>query len=135
MFEQFGLTTEIMNCFVAYLAGHNRPVHEVLFSTDTPLHEAYESDFVGMTTEPIALQTLQDIRVRMKKELLIAMTDAHRSFLLSLVRCEPDWNLLPFPHLAQLPAIRWKLLNLEKLKKNHSAKFEKQYQELLDRFK
>jgi predicted nucleotidyltransferase component of viral defense system len=32
MYESHGLTQEILDCFVAYLAGHNRPVHEVLFS-------------------------------------------------------------------------------------------------------
>jgi hypothetical protein len=29
MYESNGLTQEILDCFVAYLAGHNRPVHEV----------------------------------------------------------------------------------------------------------
>jgi hypothetical protein len=29
MYESHGLTQEILDCFVAYLAGHNRPVHEV----------------------------------------------------------------------------------------------------------
>ena len=31
---------------------------------------------------------------------------------------EPDWSLLPIPHLAQLPAVRWKLDNIEALKSN-----------------
>jgi hypothetical protein len=34
LFESGGLTAEMVECFVAYLAGYNRPIHEVLFSRD-----------------------------------------------------------------------------------------------------
>jgi hypothetical protein len=109
-------------------------VHEVLFSRDTVLDQIYESDFVGMTMEPVRLQTLLDTRIRLKKELPMSLTDDHRSFLLSFVQGKPDWNLLPFTHLSELPAIRWKLLNLEKLSKSNPARFDAQHSELLHRF-
>ena len=32
MLAQFGWRGDFVDCFVAYLAGHNRPVHEVLFA-------------------------------------------------------------------------------------------------------
>jgi predicted nucleotidyltransferase component of viral defense system len=35
MLKQFGVDVTFVDCFVAYLAGHNRPIHEVLF-TSTP---------------------------------------------------------------------------------------------------
>src|SRR5207245_1082980 len=31
MLERFGWQSSFVDCFVAYLAGHNRPMHEVLF--------------------------------------------------------------------------------------------------------
>lgn len=34
MLEHFGWQPPSVDCFVAYLAGHNRPVHEALFRTD-----------------------------------------------------------------------------------------------------
>jgi hypothetical protein len=34
MFVETGLTSAVKDCFICYLAGHNRPVHEVLFSRD-----------------------------------------------------------------------------------------------------
>jgi hypothetical protein len=34
LFESGGLTAEMVECFFGYLAGHNRPIHEVLFSRD-----------------------------------------------------------------------------------------------------
>lgn len=52
----------------------------------------------------------------MVQDLLRALTDQHRTFLLSLVQNQARWECTPFPHLQELPAIRWKLQNLAKLK-------------------
>src|SRR5690606_36405627 len=57
MYENFGLEASFVDCFVAYLAGHNRPVHEVLFSADAPFDAVYNNHFRGMTREEIALDT------------------------------------------------------------------------------
>jgi len=38
--------------------------------------------------------------------------------------------LLDMPHIEHLPAIRWKLQNLEKLKKADTARFTHQYETL-----
>ena len=67
-------------------------------------------------------------------EVLAALTAAHKDFLLSLVQAEPDWNLLPFNHLRALPALKWKLQNLEKLKTRNRKRFEFQSAELKHRF-
>lgn len=41
LFERGGLAAEVVECFVCYLAGHNRPVHEVLFSRDLDMSSAF----------------------------------------------------------------------------------------------
>jgi hypothetical protein len=61
------------------------------------------------------------------------LTDNERRFLLSLVKIEPQWSLIA-THLAQMPAIRWKMENLEKLRKRNPAKFRLQADELRRRF-
>jgi hypothetical protein len=43
--------------------------------------------------------------------------------LRTLVRAQPDWSLLGVPHLEELPAIRWRLQNLEQLSRNQPARF------------
>lgn len=134
MMDCFGLKAEMVDCFVAYLAGHNRPVHEVLFSNNLPLEVIFNTDFVGMTATEVPLQNLIDTRQLIRQELPKALIDRHRRFLLSFVRAEPDWTLMPFDHLKDLPAIRWKLLNLEKLRASNKARFEFQASELIDRF-
>ena len=130
LFERGGLTAEVVECFVCYLAGHNRPVHEVLFSRDVDMSSAFENEFAGMARNPIALAELQQVRLKLKKALPAALTPNQRQFLLGLVAGEPDWRLMKCPHLSQLPAIRWKLHNLAKLKKSNLGKFTQQSEEL-----
>lgn len=133
LFEHGGLIAEIVECFVCYLAGHNRPVHEVLFSRDQDISSTFENEFVGMTRNPITLTELQQVRSKLKRELPAALTANQHQFLLGLVAGEPDWSLMKCPHLSQLPAIRWKLQNLAKLKKSNPDKFAQQAKELRER--
>jgi len=48
------------------------------------------------------------------------------------VRAEPEWQLLRHAHIAELPALQWKLHNLTKLRKN-ADKFRRQHDELAAR--
>jgi hypothetical protein len=135
MYESHGLTQEILDCFVVYLAGHHRPVHEVLFSNLQPIEEAFKNELEGMTSEPINLGVLLNIQQRLMAELPWELTQSHRNFLLSLVQATPDWSLLPFDHMQNLPAIKWKLQNLNNLKSKNPTKFRFQYEELEQKFK
>jgi len=134
MFDHHGLTPEVVECFVCYLAGHNRPIHEVLFSRDHDMAMAFENEFVGMTRTPVTLNELEGVRRRLKEELPGSLSGAHQEFLLGMVKGEPDWKLMSCRHLEQLPAIRWKLQNLKKLKRSNPRKFAKQTEELETRF-
>lgn len=134
MYEKGGLTPDIVECFVSYLAGHNRPVHEVLFSRDRDIVSVFQTEFIGMTTDPVQVDALVAVRARLRKKLLTKLTQAQRDFLLSLVQGEPDWDLMTCRHLSELPAIRWKLQNLAKLKKSNPRKFVLQAQELRSSF-
>lgn len=133
MYEKFRLDKAYVDCFVAYLAGHGRPIHEVLFSNDAPFDALYESHFGGMTTDEISLEQLLKVRADLKSDLPKALTDSHKAFLLSLVKLEPDWPLMPFANLSELPALKFKLANLAKLKAANPKKFALQHSELEER--
>jgi hypothetical protein len=133
MFDRFGLPPDFVDCFVAYLAGHNRPVHEVLFAQPQPLADVFASEFIGMTSTPVTLEQLEATRARLFESLPKALTTAHRTFLLSLVQSSPDWSQMPFAHLKDLPAVRWKLMNLAKLSKSNPQRFAQQHDELAAR--
>lgn len=134
MYATCGLTPEIIECFVVYLAGHNRPVHEVLFSTDKNMAPAFENEFEGMPVEPTALDELVAARARLRRDLLSGLTTNQKNSLLSLVRLEPQWSLLSCAHASGLPALRWKIQNLEKLRRSNASKFNAQALELAKRF-
>jgi hypothetical protein len=117
MFAETGLTSGVADCFTCHLAGHNRPVHEVLFSRDRDLRMIFDNEFQGMTRDPVSLEQLENTRTRLRKELLGSLTAAHHRFLLSILECDPEWNLIRFDHLKDMPALRWKIQNLQRLKK------------------
>lgn len=133
LFAHEGITAGIRRAFVVYLASHNRPVHEVLFPSLRDIRREFEHNFVGMTAEPVELDALLAAREQMMRELQQGLTDEERRFLLSLVTAEPEWALLDIPHVEKLPGVRWKLQNLERLRKANARKFAEQSEELAQR--
>lgn len=132
MFASQGWSEELLDCFVIYLAGHNRPTHEVLFPNEKALGDVFSNEFEGMTSSPVHLDDLLATRGRMLTELPRALLPRHCEFLLSMVRAEPDWALLPYAHIEKLSALQWKLRNLNQLRKN-APKFRQQHDELAAR--
>jgi len=65
MYRASGLTEETVDCFVCYLAGHNRPVHEVLYGNQQDISSAYENEFKGMAFDEIDLDDLLVTRERL----------------------------------------------------------------------
>jgi nucleotidyltransferase AbiEii toxin of type IV toxin-antitoxin system len=121
-----GITPGIRRCFVVYLASHHRPIHEVLFPPLRDISGEYEGSFKGMTSEPVHLEDLLSARDRMIAELRAGLDAAEKGFLISLARNIPDWASLEIPHLAELPAIRWKADNIAKLAKENPKKLAEQ---------
>jgi hypothetical protein len=126
LFAHEGITPGIRRAFVVYLACGNRPIHEILFTPLRDIRHDYEHNFQGMTTEPVPLDALLAARERMVHEIQHGLDDNERRFLLSLVAGTPEWPLLGIAHLEHLPGIRWKLHNLEQLRKTNAKKFAEQ---------
>ncbi|MBE0399522.1 hypothetical protein EI168_05275 [Halomonas sp. FME1] len=53
-----------------------------------------------------------------------------KRFLLSLYEGTPDFGAIDCPEAAKLPAVLWKLINLEKLKSENASKYAEQRHEL-----
>ncbi len=110
-----GVDDALRRAFLVYLISHNRPMAEVLAPTRKPLREEFERGFVGMTEEPVTLTELEAAREAIIAEMVAAMPEEHRRFLVSFKRGEPDWELLGIPEAQHLPAVMWKQRNLAKL--------------------
>lgn len=119
-----GITPRMRRAFVVYLAGHNRPMHELLPPRPHDMTEAFEKEFVGMTAEPVALETLETTRSQLFTTLSTSLDNQEKGFLLSLHRLDPDWDSIQIDGIQQLPAIKWKLKNLTILKDKNPRKFK-----------
>ncbi len=58
------------------------------------------------------------------------MNDHQRAFLSGLVTGVPDWSLMSCAHPREMPAIRWKIENIARLKQSSPEKFARQATEL-----
>ncbi len=68
-----------------------------------------------MTETPVTVEELVEARETLISDIVGRMPREHRRFLLSFKRGQPGWSLLGLPGVEDLPAVRWKLLNLAKL--------------------
>ena len=110
-----GIGDDLRRAFLVYLISHDRPMAEVLNARRKNLEQSFAREFEGMTPEPVSLDQLLATREEMIEEIVGQMPDQHRRFLISFERGEPDWSILGSPHVSDLPAVRWRQINLDKL--------------------
>ncbi len=116
----------IRQAFVAYLAGHRRPIAELLQPNRKPIEDLVANHFAGMTEEPVGSAQLEAARTQLFEWAARALTDNERRFLLSIKQGEPDWSLLPFEWLDRWPAIQWKLHNIRQMgARNHKRALDR----------
>ena len=131
LFANEGLTDDLRKAFIVYLISHDRPMFEVLRPRLKPLDGEFAQGFEGMTEEPVPLGLLAATRDELIIRLVDDMPQAHREFLLSFERGEPDWALLGVAEAADLPAVRWRQLNLDKLSAEKRADLVEQLKKAL----
>lgn len=124
LFENEGLTDEVRRAFVIYLASHNRPMAELLKPNVSDFRRVFDDEFAGMTAESVSYDDLVATRSALITKIASVLTDAERTFLLSLKDGAPRWELIDGEAFAEMPAIQWKLTNIRKMsdKKRGEAK-------------
>ena len=110
-----GISDDLRQAFIVYLISHDRPISEVLVPRRKDIAQEFAQGFDGMTAEPVALDELLTAREGLIESIASRMPKTHREFLLSFKRGEPDWDLLGIPGAADLPAVKWKQVNLDRL--------------------
>ena len=130
LYEHEGLTDELFRVFMVYVASSGRPMHELLGSNVLPFDRLFNEEFAGMTRDRVSKEDLEGARTRLHTDIKDRLTGHIASFLLSLHDAEPNFGLIGLPQAADLPAVRWKLLNLAKLKRNDPQKHAEQREAL-----
>ena len=101
-----GIDARLRTAFIVYLIGHNRPLAELLAPARRDLTEEFGRGFTGMTEIPVALDDLVRAREQLVADAVGRMPDAHRRFLRSFEKGEPDWAQLDTVDVERLPAVR-----------------------------
>jgi predicted nucleotidyltransferase component of viral defense system len=132
LYENEGLTDALFRTFLIYVASSGRPPHELLKPNLANLEQSFTKEFEGMALQPVSIAELKDARSRLTSDLLARLDDKAMRFLLSLHDGDPDFEAIGLPQAASLPAVRWKLLNLAKLREQNPEKHSQQRQAILD---
>jgi hypothetical protein len=106
---------EIRKAFVVYLASRDRPMHELLDPKRKDVLRIYENEFAGMSIEDIAYRDLIAAREKLIETLKKELTDDEKTFFVSIKSGEPNWSVLGLKGIEKLPALQWKLINIQKL--------------------
>jgi predicted nucleotidyltransferase component of viral defense system len=117
-----GISERLKNAFLVYLMSHNRPMAELLAPHLVDIEPLYRTEFDGMTFEPISLLDLEGTLSQLIQKIHGALTDPDRRFLVSFKKGEADWSVFPIPDVKRLPAIQWKMLNLNRMDRTKRQK-------------
>ncbi len=110
-----GISDELRKTFIVYLISSPRPIVELLDPQIKDISTQYDQEFLDMTREDVTLQELEDARKRLIEGLKAEMTVTEKDFLLSFKQGQPKWELLEYKHIQDLPAVQWKLRNIESM--------------------
>jgi len=109
-----------------------RSMNEILKPHLLDQQSAFEKQFAGMATIPFSYAAYEATRIRLISVIHSHWTEKDRVFLLSFKKGLPEWNLFPIPVLKDLPAVRWKLENINKLMRNNPKKHDELVNTLRD---
>jgi len=124
LYENEGLTDDLFRVFLVYVASSRRPVHELLNPSFQPLQGVFEREFEGMSNLPVTVADLEAARERLVKDIQDRLTGPVASFLRTLGDAAPDFSLINLEAAENLPAVQWKVINLQKLRTDNVEKFE-----------
>jgi len=126
LLEGEGISEDIRKTFIVYLISSPRPIVELLDPQIKDISSLFDQEFQDMTREEVTLRELEDARRRLVEWVRAELTTTERAFLMSFKEGQPKWDLLEYKHIPDLPAVRWKLRNIEAMPKaKHAAAVKK----------
>ncbi len=132
LYENEGPTDDLYRTFLIYIACSARPPHELLSPNPIDLNQPFAREFEGMTKTFVGLDELLATREKLVADIQSRFDKNTGRFLLSLRDGTPDFDAIERPRAADLPAVRWKLINLERLNRENPKKHAEQRVELRD---
>ena len=88
--------------------------------------DVYENEFKGMTDINVSYDELIAVRKLLIENIHSKLTEQDRLFLVSFKNAAPDWDLLGIEGIENMPAVKWKLQNINKMdRKKHIEAVDK----------
>ena len=122
LFQESGYNEDVKNGFIQALVSHMRTMNEVLELHLLDQRSAFEKQFQGMTDTAFTYEAFEATRENLINIVNSSLSDKDRSFLLTFKRGDPDWDLFPVAGLKDMPAVQWKLMNIQNLKRSNPDK-------------
>ena len=122
LFDNEGFTDDIKDGFLVALISHMRPISEVISPMFIDQRQAFETQFSGMANIPFSYDDYERTRIQLIGQVQSKLTNSDRQFLMSFKDGNPDWEKLSIKNARELPAIQWKLQNIERLKLDNPRK-------------
>ncbi len=126
LLDRGGLDEATRKAFIVHLISHPRPMAELLKPNFVDIREIYEKDFKDMVLEKVEYGDLIEARNRLVAIIQKSLMPEEKRFILSVKSGEPEWSLLGLAGAENLPAVKWKILNIKNMTlKKHKGAFEK----------
>lgn len=114
LLENEGLSDDLRAALIVYMISHDHSPHSLLDPVLRDITQDFEQNFVGMADENVVLDSLLDARDKLIASVTGGMPDHHQEFLVSFYTRNPDWQLLGLEGVSELPAVKWRELNLDR---------------------
>jgi len=115
LFKNEGLTAKMRRAFIVYLISHPRPMIEILNPHPKDMIDIFEKEFKDMIDKDVTYYDLDKTRNKLASMLRNELTTEERRFIVSVKEGHPRWELLALKGIENLPAVKWKLLNIGKM--------------------
>jgi predicted nucleotidyltransferase component of viral defense system len=129
LFKYGNFNASMRKAFIVYLISHDRPMVEVLNPGFVDIRPVFESEFQGMTLEHVSCEDLEKTREKLVSMIAADLTVEEKQFIVSVKEGMPRWDLIGIEGVENLPAIKWKLLNIGRM---NSSKHKKAVSKLRD---
>ncbi len=120
---------DIKDGIIFCLLGSDRPISESIAPNLVDHQQSLENQFVGMTEIEFTYSDFENTRDDLIRNINQLFTENDKNFLLSFEAGSPNW-LLGYDTFKDYPSVKWKLFNIEKLRKSNPRKFEAEIEKL-----
>ena len=124
LLDNEGFSDEVRYGFIVGLLSHKKPIHELISPILKDQKSAYDSKFSGMTAIEFSYDDYENTRNQLIEKINESLTEEDKKLIYGFEKGNPDWEIFPYKVIKDLPAVQWKLLNINKLIKENPHKHE-----------